>query len=168
MYNTIILKKGYARLTESEYKNFQKGDTIYGVDSEPEELKRWGIEDEEQAKEELAKYRCTYIESNGWDIEEYALEYCECDSEGEFISGSDYELAEKEDFDFDTIDMDYKKETAVLLYGEGNDDEEGELIQRFSTKNLVNILIDYESKILHAEHANGKIYDIPFYKMTII
>lgn len=96
-FNTIILKKGQTYLTEKEYNNFQKGDTIWGDGRDPEELKRWSIEDKEQAKEELAKHRCTYIGGNGWQIEEYALEYCDCDSEGEFISGSDYDLAEEEE-----------------------------------------------------------------------
>lgn len=36
MNNTIILKKGYERLTENEFKEFQKGDTIWGNDSTPE------------------------------------------------------------------------------------------------------------------------------------
>lgn len=94
MFNTIILKKGYARLTDKEYKGFSKGDTIWGVDRDPEELKSWGIEGEEQAKKELAKYKCTYSGGNFWDIEEYALEYCECNEDGEFIQGSDFELAE--------------------------------------------------------------------------
>ncbi len=96
MNNTIILKKGYARLTNNEYKGFSKGDTIWGVDRDPEEVKRWSIEDKEEAEKELAKYRCTYSGGNVWDIEEYALEYCECDEEGEFIEGSDYSLAEEE------------------------------------------------------------------------
>lgn len=95
MYNTIILKRGYARLTGNEHKRFQKGDTIYGVDSNPEELQRWVIEDEEEAKKVLAGYKCSYDGGNVWDIEEYALEYCECDEDGEFIQGSDYELAEE-------------------------------------------------------------------------
>lgn len=93
MFNTIILKKGYARLTNKEYKGFSKGDTIWGIDRNPEELKRWNIEDKEEAEKELAKYRCTYSGGNLWDIEEYALEYCECDEEGEFVEGSDYDLA---------------------------------------------------------------------------
>lgn len=93
MWNTIILKKGHEYLTEREYKNFEKGDTIYGVDSNPEELKRWNIKDEEEARAELAKYNCTYSSGNVFDIEEYALEYCECDEDGEFVQGSDFDLA---------------------------------------------------------------------------
>lgn len=98
MNNTIILLKGEAGLTNAtEMKRFGKGHTIWGIDNNPEELKRWNIEQEAEAKEELAKYRCSY-HSNGhmtW-IKEYALEYCECDEEGEFIQGSDYDLADEE------------------------------------------------------------------------
>ncbi len=94
MFNTIILKKGEAYLTNREYEKFEKGDTIWGTDRETEELKRWNIEDEEEAKKELAKYRCSYERRNdNWDIEEYALEYCECDKDGEFVEGSDFDLA---------------------------------------------------------------------------
>ena len=96
MNNTIILLKGYALLTRTEYKKFNKGDTIFGNDSNPEEIKRWSIEQEQEAKEELAKHTCTYRENaETWSIEEYALEYCECDEEGEFLQGSDYGLAEE-------------------------------------------------------------------------
>lgn len=95
MINTIILKKGYARLTHSEYEKFEKGDTIFGLNSEPEELKRWSIEDKEEAEKELAKYKCSYSGGNVWDIEEYALEYCECDENGEFVQGSDFDLADE-------------------------------------------------------------------------
>lgn len=90
MNNTIILKKGYAELTKKEYKSFEKGSTIWGADRSPEEIKRWDIDEKEQAELELAKYRCTY--SDGI-IEEYALEYCECNEDGDFLQGSDYELA---------------------------------------------------------------------------
>lgn len=95
MFNTIILKKGEASLTENEYKKFAKGDTIFGNNSEPEEVKRWNIEDKEVAEKELSNYSCEYIEHvNSWSVKEWALEYCECDEDGDFIQGSDYNLAE--------------------------------------------------------------------------
>lgn len=95
MYNTIILKKGYASLTKSEYSKFRKGDTISGIDVEPEELKRWNIEQKEEAEKELKNYKCSYKKYQACiDVEEYALEYCECDEEGEFLTGSDYDFAE--------------------------------------------------------------------------
>lgn len=96
MNNTIILLKGFALLTRSEYKSFKKGDTICGIGRAPEEVKRWSIEQEQEAKEELGRYACEYHESaETWSVEEYALEYCECDDDREFMQGSDYELAEE-------------------------------------------------------------------------
>ena len=80
-------------MTNNEYKAFQKGDTIFGIDCNPEELKRWSIEQEQEAKTELAKHNCTYSGGYVWNIEEYALEYCECDEDGEFVEGSDFDLA---------------------------------------------------------------------------
>ena len=63
----------------------------------PEELARWCMEDIEEAKKALAKKRCSYIKKLSlYSVEEYALEYCECDTDGEFISGSDYDLAEEQ------------------------------------------------------------------------
>lgn len=97
MFNTIKLKRGCAKLTEKEFKTFSKGDTIFGENSDPEEIKRWSIEQEEEARKELAKHKCSYVQSGGlWQIEEYALEYCECDEDGCFVEGSDYYLAEEE------------------------------------------------------------------------
>lgn len=96
MFNTIILKKGEALLTRGEYKKFNKGDTIWGDGSEPEEIGRWNIGQEQVAKEELSKYSCAYHENiETWSIEEYALEYCEYDEEGEFVQGSDFDLAKE-------------------------------------------------------------------------
>lgn len=92
-WNTIILREGFEVLTDKEFKNFEKGNTIYGADSNAKEVKRWSIEQEE-AKAELAKLTCEY--ANGY-ITEYALEYCECDEDGEFICGSDFELAEEKE-----------------------------------------------------------------------
>lgn len=100
MLNTIRLLKGTARLTKNEMKKFDKGDTIWGNDSFPEEIKRWTMEEKETAKEELAKLNCTYEEFGELThIEEYALEYFEADEEGEFYEGSDYDLAEEKGID---------------------------------------------------------------------
>lgn len=96
MFNTIILQKGEARLTTGEHKSFNKGDTIWGNDRETEEIKRWPIEQEQSAREELKKHTCTYKEDIAlYNVEEYALEFCECNEDGEFVEGSDYELAEE-------------------------------------------------------------------------
>lgn len=97
MYNTIRLLQGEANLTSAEYKKFSKGDCIWGIDRDPEENKRWPIEQEEEAKAELAKLHCEYKKGiELWYITEYALEYCEIDEDGNWIDGSDYDLAEEE------------------------------------------------------------------------
>lgn len=67
------------------------------------------------------------------------------------------------DFDFDNLDVEYKIKSAVIMY-----DESGELIQRFEVENLLNISVDFNNKSIHAEHKNGKVYDIDFYKMVVI
>ena len=92
-FNTIILKEGTANLTASELKKFNKGDTIYGNNSNPVEIARWNISDEKQARAALAECRCSY---DGGRITEYALEFCETDEDGEFASGSDYDFAPEE------------------------------------------------------------------------
>lgn len=101
MFNTIILKKGYRMLTRSEYAKFEKGDTIYGSDSNPTELKRYPISQKDLAYFDLNKFRCVYDDSNSdcVDIIEYALEFCECDQDGDFIQGSNYDFAPVYDFD---------------------------------------------------------------------
>lgn len=96
MNNIIILEKGEAILTESEYKKFTKGDTIYGDNNNPEELKRWNIDQVDEAKAELAKYKSEYTRGGQLHyITEYALEYCKCDKDGEFVEGSDYDFADE-------------------------------------------------------------------------
>lgn len=112
-FNTIILWHGFETLTSIEFEHdilnnkFHKGRTIWGVDSFPNELKRWDISEKEEALKELAKYKCSYtgyydcyynrnFSGNLCYIEEYALEYCGCDVDGDFICGSDYDLAEDE------------------------------------------------------------------------
>jgi hypothetical protein len=97
MFNTIILLHGESRLNHFEKKRFQKGDTILGDCSDPEELKRWSIDQEDEARAELTKHKCTYEQGIAlFDVEEYALEYCECDEDGEFVEGSNYDFAEEE------------------------------------------------------------------------
>ena len=122
-YNTIILHKGESTLTNKEFAKFSEGDSIFGIDAVPIEIKRWNGEDAEIAKKELSKYRCEYRHSNEylWDIEEYALEYCDCDENGEFIEGSDFDLAEKEE------------------YGKGEED-----MNTFKIESDINGIIEYE------------------------
>ena len=111
MMDIIILKSGYERLTSSEYEKFDQGDSIWGNDRWPDELKRWKIEEEQEAKAELAKYRCSYEHATLWYISEYALEYCECDEDGEFVCGFGYDLAEDdEDYPFRKEDDDFEED----------------------------------------------------------
>lgn len=95
MLNMVRLLKGERRANNEEMKEFKKGDTIWGNDTDPEELKRWKIEEKEEAEEEIAKFCCKSVRYNEYltDIEEYALEYFEADENGEFVEGSDFDLA---------------------------------------------------------------------------
>lgn len=96
-YNTIKLLKGEGQYQRKVFEeNFANGDTILGDNCEPTELARWAIEDKAEAEAALAKYSCKYDYGelqNTYYALEYALEYCECGEDGEFNSGSDYELA---------------------------------------------------------------------------
>lgn len=97
--NTIRLLKGYDLKQGKEWEEFRKGDTIWeeGVENHPEELKRWSIDQEDEARKELAGLRCSYVEgSTIVEVTEYALEWFEADEDGEFVSGSDYDFAEIE------------------------------------------------------------------------
>lgn len=67
-------------------------------------------------------------------------------------------------FDFDNLEVEQEKiKSAIIMY-----DETGELIQRFEVENLLNMSVDYEKKKLHAEHVDGDVYDIDFYKMVVV
>lgn len=93
--NTIILLKGEQNLPTKDFlATFTKGDSVFGVDTDAVELARWDISQKEEAMKKLAEYKCSYISGSGttW-VEEYALEFCECDEDGDFISGSDFEIA---------------------------------------------------------------------------
>lgn len=70
----------------------------------------------------------------------------------------------KMDFDFDNIEAEQKEiKSTVIMY-----DESEEVIQRFVVENLLNMSVDYDKKILHAEHKDGNVYDIDFYKMAVV
>lgn len=101
-FNTIILLHGENRLTKMEYRTYKKekgslkGESIWGENENPEEIRRWNIKDREEAINELKKYKCEYE----WGAElffadEYALQYCKCDDDGEILYGSDFDLAEE-------------------------------------------------------------------------
>lgn len=92
--NTIILRHGTGEVAA-------KGDSIWGIDNEAKEIKRWNINQEEEAIAELAKHQCRYWEETTFSggkvlqADEWALEYCECDEDGDFIQGSNFTLAEE-------------------------------------------------------------------------
>ncbi len=67
------------------------------------------------------------------------------------------------DFDFDNLEMENEIKSAIIIY-----DKDGELLQRFIVENLINMSVDYIKKSLHAEHKDGNVYDIDFYKMVVI
>lgn len=99
-YNTIILLHGSAVLTTKEFRKTLLGDRVFGVDSDPEEIARWPIAEEAAALAELKKYTCEISHRQWnrdalWYLDEYALEYCDCDENGEFICGANYTLAEQ-------------------------------------------------------------------------
>lgn len=70
---------------------------------DPTEVKRWGICDEDAARAELAKHKSSFSYKNGavW-VDAWALEFFESDDDGEFLEGSDMDLAAPE-FDGDSL-----------------------------------------------------------------
>lgn len=106
-HNKINLLKGYGRYTKDEWKRFHKGDTV--MTEEPEILKVYDISEKEKARIDLKAYRCSYEKSGQlYDVEEYALEYFTADEDGEFVEGSDFDLAESRLDDFCDLLMKYE------------------------------------------------------------
>lgn len=96
-YNTIILYGKRTCLTKYELNNFIKGDLIWGDNATPDELNRWTADYKQEAEAELAKMRCWYSISYPLSVvHEYALEYITLDSDGEFVSLFDHELAKQD------------------------------------------------------------------------
>lgn len=90
----IILYYDESILTKSELWGFKKGDLIWGDNSDPRELKRWMMANEQEAVAELAKCRCSYNTNDTLSrIEEYALAYCTTDPDGEIINLNCHYLA---------------------------------------------------------------------------
>ena len=97
MFNTIILLHGDAVLSKMEMKKFKKGDTVINDWADATEVKRWKMSEKDEAIAELASKKCTYKKGIELTyIDEWALEYCECDEDGEFVEGSDYDMADEE------------------------------------------------------------------------
>ena len=97
MYNTIRLLKGRAYLTDNEFEKFDKFDTILGNNSMPTELARWSIDNEITALNALGEFKNIYVKTTHvWFIEEYALEYLECDDNNNEIGMiREYKFAEE-------------------------------------------------------------------------
>lgn len=121
------LLKSETRLTKEELKGFEKGDLITGNDVNPEELKRWTCEGcREKALEELKKFNSSYyIGEQLADVTEYAVETYEADENGEFLDGSDYDIAEPVTQVYFLNTSDYKEVVftdglAAKFYGSGN------------------------------------------------
>ncbi len=93
--NTIRLLHADDRIyTGSE--EYTPGAAIWGLDNDPEIVKVWGIDQMEEAQQELALHRCTHTyhaPGKYHYVEEWALEICICNEEGEVEEGSDYWLA---------------------------------------------------------------------------
>lgn len=90
--NTIILTHSVRNFTESEVKHGRV--TIDECFCDADERKRWSIADEEAARAELAKHKCTFSYGYGtvW-TDVWALEFWEADEDGEFINGGDSDYA---------------------------------------------------------------------------
>lgn len=96
MYNTIILLHGTGEITE-------KGDAIFGIDSNAREIRRWPISQKSDALAALAQHHCryhmtrTFTGSTVVQADEWAIQYCECDDDGDYIDGADYDLAAEQE-----------------------------------------------------------------------
>lgn len=88
------------RLIHGRGEATERGDTIFGDNSNAKEIMRWPKSEKPAALAELSKHRCIYREEGTFHgrkviiADEWALEYFESDEEGEFFSGSDFDLAE--------------------------------------------------------------------------
>ena len=145
----IRLVKGYTRLTNSEYSKFEKGDTIWGDGSSPEELNRWVEEDEAEALKALEAVKCSYSNYNSQlvEVEEYALEHFTADEDGELLAGSGYQMAECKKFAISTVqDKNCNPEYIAIVGGEEvtTASEETALIfdSEINAKNYMNNLKD--------------------------
>lgn len=95
MNNTVRLLKGHEFVKNGELETFVEGSTIFDDGVDAIELKRWDIDDVEDARDALDALSCEADTGEQLtEITEYALEFFNSDDDGEFISGSDYSLAE--------------------------------------------------------------------------
>lgn len=91
MNKKIRLITNSLTLTNKEYEKFEKGDTLWGNDENPQTIKKYDISEKETAEKELKTYKNTYEKiDNHYNITEYALEYYTEDEDGNFYEGSDF------------------------------------------------------------------------------
>ena len=65
---------------------------LFGIDSDPVEIGRFY--EKAEAMEELSNYKCKVWESgNVWRVSGFAVETFDADDDGEFLTGSDYDMA---------------------------------------------------------------------------
>lgn len=95
--NTIRLLHGTSHSTRRELANMTQYDTIWGDGSDPEVVKTWPIDQIAAARAELVKHACTYGElhdhTQAVSIDEWCIEICECDEDGDVIMSGDFEMA---------------------------------------------------------------------------
>lgn len=97
--DTIILIHGSSQCKARDWrKKIFPGEAVFGIDNNSQYIKKWPAEEEASAYKELSSKKCEYYRTGDtiW-LDEWALMWCECDEDGEFISGADYELAEELD-----------------------------------------------------------------------
>ncbi len=71
-------------------------DALFGIDSDPVEIGRFY--EKAEAMEELSHRKCKVWESgNVWRVSGFAVETFDADDDGEFLTGSDYDMAEISD-----------------------------------------------------------------------
>ncbi len=96
-----VISLQYAR-GEAKYVHHENPDIFeacFGDNSSPVEIARFKTEEEAYAALKQYKSSASVVgtfSGKVWDCEAYALEFFEEDEDGEFLSGSDYEMAEVE------------------------------------------------------------------------
>ena len=91
MENRITLVHSSCTYKLDKYnRDFKQGNTYDGDDPDPERIMWWPIEQEDEAKKELSKYKCSYRHTKGFccdlvEVDEWFLDYAKYDGEGEFV-----------------------------------------------------------------------------------
>lgn len=71
-------------------------EALFGIDSDPVEIGRFY--EKAKAMEELSNYKCKVWKSGSvWRASGFAIETFDADDDGEFLTGSDYDMAEISD-----------------------------------------------------------------------